>query len=274
MARDIAELRETEAKAEKERIVDLKPAEIKPQPSSVPSTPFSPTLPLPPLKENKPAFSFPYKKIIVRGVIVLISLSLLGFGFWLWQVKKPPEEKIIPPAQKVLPQEEPEKIIQAPIIQERLVNLGFRNTTATRTIDTIIIHSIYNTLGGDLYDVEKVIQEHQKYKTSNHYLIDRDGSIYRLVLDKDVAYQAGTGIMPDGSRKNIINSFSLGIELIYTKTESPNEAQYQSLAKLVNYLKQQYNIPSENILANNQINPGRKDDPWNFDWEYLNSLIK
>ena len=76
------------------------------------------------------------------------------------------------------------------------------------------------------------------------------------------------------SEKNVINNFSLGIQLIYTKTEAPNEAQYQSLAKLVNYLKGQYDIPSENILANNQINAGRKDDPWNFDWEKFNSLIK
>ena len=303
MSRDVALLREAEAKQEKERIASLK-SEIKIQPAPtliypmppvpvippVPPTPplprrsFSeggPTPPISPLPPASSSASSPFKKIVIRGLIILLVLSIFGFGFWLWKIKKPAEQgqpaeteteiSTSTPVQEIIP---PEETTQIPIIQERLVTFGFRSPTATRTIDTIIIHSTYNALGGDLYDIEKVLKGHQDYNTANHYLIDRDGIIYRLVPDTAVAYQAGTGIMPDGSRKNVINSFSLGIQLIYAKTESPNEAQYRSLAMLVNDLKKQYTIPLKNILANNQINPGRKDDPWNFDWEHFNSLIK
>jgi len=122
--------------------------------------------------------------------------------------------------------------------------------------------------------MEKVIEEYRMYKVAPHYLISHDGAIYRLVPDEAVAYHAGVSRMPDGSRVNIINNFSIGIELIYIKTESPNEEQYQSLAQLVKYLKEKYNIPPGNILGHNQIAPGIKDDPWNFDWEKFNTLLK
>ncbi len=114
MARDIAGLREMEAKTEKERIIDLKPAEIKSQPHS-PSSP-SPILPPVPPAENKPSFSFPYKKIIVRGIIILISLALLGFGFWFWQSKKPAEKKITPPSQTETPPPQTELFLPPSLI--------------------------------------------------------------------------------------------------------------------------------------------------------------
>jgi len=188
----------------------------------------------------------------------------------------PPEEEITPPIEEIPSEEEvlPGEVIQAPSIQERILDWGYYIPTAARTIDTIIIHSAYDALGKDPYSVEGVIYEYKLYKVAAHYLIARDGSIYRLAPDEAIAYHAGVSRMPDGSRVNIINNFSIGIELIYTKTESPNEGQYQALSQLVKYLRQQYNIPSENILGHNQIAPERKDDPWNFDWEYFKPLLE
>ena len=74
-----------------------------------------------------------------------------------------------------------------------------------------------------------------------------------------------TGAMPDG-RKNA-NDFSIGIELIYTKSDSPNNAQYTSLILLTKSLREKYNIPLTNIVAHDVISPNREDDPANFDWE-------
>jgi len=76
--------------------------------------------------------------------------------------------------------------------------------------------------------------------------------------------------MPDG-RTNI-NNFSIGIELINTKTVGPNEHQYKSLIGLVKLLNSKYKI--ENILGHNQIASARKTDPWNFDWQKFNEGIK
>jgi len=156
-------------------------------------------------------------------------------------------------------------------IINKFVNWGHEIPSQNRPIDTIIIHSTYDALGTNPYSVDGVIYEYKIYGVSPHYLIDRNGTVFQLVEEKNIAYHAGSGEMPDG-RTNI-NSFSIGIELINTKTVGPNEAQYLSLVKLVKLIKSRYEI--KYILGHNEIAPSRKTDPWNFDWQEFNSeLVK
>lgn len=147
-------------------------------------------------------------------------------------------------------------------IIKKLMRSGFQKKKK-RDIDTIVIHSSYNALGDDPYSVDGVIKEYEKYGVSAHYLIGRDGKIYQLVQDNNIAWHAGTSIMPD--RRSNVNQFSLGIELLYAKKEKPNLDQYSALKKLTDSLKEKYDI--KNIVGHNQIAPDRKDDPWNFDWD-------
>ncbi len=293
MQKDIKRLRETEVEKERERIIGLETEKkkTKAQPEQEREKVARETLiPKPP---KRPASS---RKFLVRIGFILLSVLIIGFFYWFFVYERAIFKDIFPSKQEspplkeelVLPEEElpsereeemeeeiaeePEIII--PLINERILDWGYYIPTATRTIDTIIIHSTYNAIGGDVYDMERVIEQFRTYKVTSHYLITRDGTIYQLSPNEAVAYHAGAGKMPDGSRIDIINNFSLGIELIYTKTESPNETQYQSLSQLVNYLRQQYNIPLENILGQNEIAPERKTDPWNFDWEYFYPLIE
>lgn len=103
MARDVAELREAEAKEEKERIDSLRPATasspipppVPPSPAETLAKPHSPPYvpPSPPAPIFQPSSSFPHKKIIIKGLIILLGLFILGFSFWLWQVKKPAVQK-------------------------------------------------------------------------------------------------------------------------------------------------------------------------------------
>jgi len=65
-----------------------------------------------------------------------------------------------------------------------------------------------------------------------------------------------------------VNGFSIGIELINTKKAEFTEAQYAALQKLIDRIKSEHKI--KYVLGHNQIAPGRKDDPWNFDWDELN----
>jgi len=155
-------------------------------------------------------------------------------------------------------------------IVDKLVSWGYEIPSSNRSIDTIIVHSSYDALGNNPYSVNGVIYEYKIYGVSSHYLIDRNGTIFRLVEEDNIAYHAGGGKMPDG-RTNI-NSFSIGIELINTKTVGPNEAQYLSLVRLVKSLKSRYEI--KNILGHSQIAPDRKTDPWNFDWQKFNEQLK
>lgn len=149
-------------------------------------------------------------------------------------------------------------------ITSKLVTWGY-SSSKNRLIDTVIIHTSYNALGGDYYDLNKLLEEYKKYGVSPHYLIDREGKIYQLVKDQDIAYHAGESKMEDG-RTNV-NNFSLGIELMNTEDSKMTENQYYSLKKLLNYIKENHKI--ENILGHNQIAAGRKTDPWNFEWDKI-----
>ncbi|MFZ2188664.1 MAG: N-acetylmuramoyl-L-alanine amidase [Candidatus Moraniibacteriota bacterium] len=146
-------------------------------------------------------------------------------------------------------------------ITNRLVSFGFQKSDS-RKIDTIIIHSSYDAIGDDPYSVSGVIAEYKSYGVSPHYLIDRKGNIYRLVEDKNIAYHAGESKMSDG--RTGVNIFSIGIEMLTTKKEKLTDAQYSALKLLIANLKGKYKITA--VLGHNEIAPGRKDDPWNFEW--------
>lgn len=283
-------LRETQVKEEEERKRFLQRVEAKAEDKEVPLPPLpSPPPPLPekpkksiPLtilkKISKPGLKKPsfVQKFWVKIVLTLLAIAILAavatFWYWYFAVREktaaplPAEEEII------LPKPEEPVIIETPSITERILAWGYHIPASPRTIDTILIHSTYNVFNEDPYDVEGIIQEYQYYQVAAQYLISRDGIIYRLTPDEAVAYHAGISQMPD-NRINV-NDFSIGIELIQTKTESPNEAQYLALAQLVKYLQQEYSVPSENILGHKDVSPDRKTDPWNFDWEKFNQLIQ
>ncbi len=156
-----------------------------------------------------------------------------------------------------------EKSVNPPNITNKLISWGYQS--ANRSIDTIVIHSSYDALGDDPYDLDGIIDEYKQYGVGAHYLMDRKGKIYQLVQDKNIAYHAGVGSVPDG--RTDVNNFSIGIELMNTKDGKFTDAQYGSLNKLIDYLKSRYKI--KYTLGHNQIAPGRKDDPWNFKWSKL-----
>ncbi len=150
-------------------------------------------------------------------------------------------------------------------IIDRKVDFGFGVSKEKRTIDTIVLHSSYNSTGGDPYSVDKVISIWKSYEVAPHYMIDRKGNIYRLVDDADIAYHAGVSKMPDG-RTNV-NDFSIGIEILNTKDDKYTDAQYDAVNVLIAYLRGQYGI--KQVVGHADIAPGRKDDPWNFDWKMV-----
>ncbi len=165
------------------------------------------------------------------------------------------EEKSVSDAEK---NENNLKIISKP------VSWGYQRSSG-RSVDTIIIHSSYNALGGDEYNTAKLIDEYKKYNVSPHYLIDRKGNIYKLVRNEDIAYHAGESKTPDG-RKNV-NNFSIGVEMMNTKSDKCTSYQYNSLKHLLAYLNNEFEI--KYMLGHSDIAKGRKDDPWNFDWNKI-----
>ncbi len=147
-------------------------------------------------------------------------------------------------------------------VTNRLVTFGYKKPTKARKVDTIILHSSHS-LGNDPYSVSGTIALYKQYKVSPHYIVARDGTIYKLVDEKNIAYHAGVSTMPDG-RKNT-NDFSIGIEIIGLETDTPTDAQYKALSTLVANIKSRHAI--KNITGHSNIAPNRKTDPWGFDWD-------
>ncbi|QQS15584.1 MAG: N-acetylmuramoyl-L-alanine amidase [Candidatus Moraniibacteriota bacterium] len=149
-------------------------------------------------------------------------------------------------------------------IEKKLVSWGF-TASSGRKIDTVVIHSTYNALSGDPFSVSKIIDIYKSYGVSPHYLVARDGTVYRMVEEKNIAYHAGDSEMPDG-RTNV-NAFSIGIEVIGKDDGSPSDAQYDALKKLIADIETRHDI--KHILGHSDIAPGRKSDPWGFSWKKI-----
>lgn len=153
-------------------------------------------------------------------------------------------------------------------IKDKLTSWGFAKGSERRVVDTVVIHSSYDAMGKDPYDVSGLIREYKEYGVAPHYLIDRGGNVYRLVRENDIAYHAGESRTPDG-RENV-NNFSIGIEMMTIKEDKCTAKQYAALNDLLTDLKNKYKI--KYVLGHNEIAPGRKDDPWNFDWNKIKKL--
>jgi len=149
-------------------------------------------------------------------------------------------------------------------IIDKRVHFGMRAET-DRAIEAIIIHSVFNKCGGDKYNLNRIIRQFRLYRVSSHYIINRNGQIFRLVKEKNVSFHAGKSCLPDGQTS--VNQCSIGIELITTDdvSDKPTEKQIKSLTVLVKDIQRRYNI--KYILRHSDIAPERKTDPWNMDWE-------
>jgi hypothetical protein len=176
--------------------------------------------------------------------------------------------------EEVTPVEEiPTTTGEKPEIVENMLSWGYYTPSTPRTIDTIVLHSVYNAMGGDVHSLDGVVDEFELYGVTSHFIISRDGTIYQLAPEEAIAYHAGRGQMPDGSRKNIINNFSIGIELIYTEEETPNETQIGKLIELVSYLQYKYDISPDNIFEHEDISLSGKSDMWNYEKEEFINLL-
>ncbi len=107
----------------------------------------------------------------------------------------------------------------------------------------------------------------RKGRVSAHYLICKDGSVYRLVNESYRAWQAGVSRW--GNMRNI-NSLSLGIELDNNGHEPFSGPLIHSLLILLKSIQSRYHIPTGNFVGHADIAPRRKVDPSvYFPWETL-----
>ena len=139
-------------------------------------------------------------------------------------------------------------------------------------IDTLVIHSMYDGQSGKAEPLE-CIEALRRHEVSAHYIIDRLGSVWRLVPDEKRAWHAGKSEMPDGRTE--VNHFSIGVELLALDNEVFTDSQYEALTNLANDLSAR--LPLKLVVSHEGIaRPvGRKKDPGPlFDWQRLKALFK
>lgn len=153
-------------------------------------------------------------------------------------------------------------------IVDKRVNFGYA-VSQNRKVDAVIVHSTFNNSGGDFYDIDLVLKQFSTYKVSAHYVIGRDGIIYRVVDEQNVSYHAGKSSLPDG--RTDVNSCSIGIEIMTSYKESPTEKQVIALIALINSIKKRHTI--NYVLRHSDIAPVRKTDPWNMDWKLFQQKL-
>ncbi|MBI5389470.1 N-acetylmuramoyl-L-alanine amidase [Candidatus Woesearchaeota archaeon] len=83
-----------------------------------------------------------------------------------------------------------------------------------------------------------------------HYMVDKDGSIYRIIEPHKYANHAGRSMW--NGRTNIDNR-SIGIEVVGTYTGNITGSQSTSLKYLLDTLKNRYNIKDDHILTHSMV---------------------
>lgn len=152
----------------------------------------------------------------------------------------------------------------------RQTTYGHRTMEPGRKVDIIVVHSSYHA-AKDTFNTQGVIGQFRHYDVAPHYLISRDGTVYKMVEEKDVAWQAGKSQIPGTQRKNL-NGSSIGIEVMSTKHNGPTRAQYEALTALVAGIRQRH--PIKYLLRHGDIAPARRDDPWGFNWPAFVKLVE
>jgi peptidoglycan-N-acetylglucosamine deacetylase len=152
-------------------------------------------------------------------------------------------------------------------IVDNIVQWGYKETIAKiRPIDTLVIYATYNSLDNDPHSINGILQEYAYKNITPHYLINREGIIYRLVTDETIAYH---------STAAEINKYAIGIAIINGQNKTPTKIQYMNLAHLIKALQSIYKITY--IIGANQIPtaPNTKSQAGlkNFDWTNFKTLL-
>jgi N-acetylmuramoyl-L-alanine amidase len=104
-----------------------------------------------------------------------------------------------------------------------------------------------------------------------HYLVDEDGTVWRLVPEDRRAWHAGRSFW---AGETDINGVSVGIELVNPGHEFGYrpfpEAQLAALEALAAGILARHAIPAKRVLGHSDVAPQRKQDPGEFfPWERL-----
>jgi N-acetylmuramoyl-L-alanine amidase len=108
-------------------------------------------------------------------------------------------------------------------------------------------------------------------KVSSHYVVEEDGTVFRLVPEHRRAFHAGVSHWRGNA---LLNGRSIGIEIVNPGHEwgyRPFPAlQMAAVCDLCLAVLARHPIPARHVVAHSDVAPDRKEDPGElFDWEGL-----
>ncbi|MCL6534369.1 MAG: N-acetylmuramoyl-L-alanine amidase [Armatimonadetes bacterium] len=135
------------------------------------------------------------------------------------------------------------------------------STRAGIAVDTIVLHA---TASSSATSTLRWFRNTWS-KASAHYIIDKDGTVYKCVPDHMSAWHAGKSFLPQANRR------SIGIELVNRNNgvDPYPDAQLLSLRQLIIDLKRKH--PIRYLVSHAEIArpKGRKSDPKGLNMQEL-----
>nr|WP_248291604.1 N-acetylmuramoyl-L-alanine amidase [Neoroseomonas marina] len=134
-------------------------------------------------------------------------------------------------------------------------------------VDTLILHYTGMRTGPDAIDRLR----DPAAKVSSHYVVEEDGTVFRLVPEQRRAAHAG---ISHWRGHTALNGRSIGIEIVNPGHEwgyRPFPAlQMAAVCDLCLEIIARHPIPARNVVAHSDVAPDRKEDPGElFDWDGL-----
>jgi N-acetylmuramoyl-L-alanine amidase len=146
---------------------------------------------------------------------------------------------------------------------------NFDERNCRRPVDMVVLH--YTGMPTAAAALQRLSDPESK--VSSHYMIDEDGTIYRLVPEEKRAWHAGVAFWR-GVRD--VNARSIGIELVnpgheFGYREFP-AAQIDALIALLKDIASRYDVMPGNYVGHSDVSPTRKEDPGElFPWRRLHA---
>jgi AmpD protein len=151
------------------------------------------------------------------------------------------------------------------------------------TVDLVVLHSISlppGVYGGDEierlftnrldWDAHPYFQQIRGLQVSSHFVIRRGGEAVQFVACDRRAWHAGQS---HWRGRDNCNDFSIGVELEGLEGETFEDAQYETLARLLPALAE--HSPILDIAGHEHVAPQRKIDPGpGFDWARLQGQLQ
>lgn len=150
--------------------------------------------------------------------------------------------------------------LAAAIVERPSPNFGDRNGAS---VSHLVLH--YTAMQTAESAVEWLCNP--KSGVSSHYVVGRDGTVYRLVAEDKRAWHAGDSFW-SGDRD--INTTSVGIEIDNDGESDYPKVQMDAVTALCRDIIRRHGISAHNVVGHSDVAPARKQDPGDhFDWEGL-----